>query len=61
MEKIEEKLIICEDCEGNGYVKYIPESIKCPTCGGLGRLLRQITINDSMINEEILKRKAKHG
>ena len=58
MTKQEEKIVICENCDGTGYLK---DGRDCPECQTKGRVLRQITIIDSPIDEENLKRKALYG
>ena len=54
----EEKIVICDDCKGTGYTE---AGNKCPVCEGHGRLLRRITISDTVLDDENLKRKAIYG
>lgn len=58
----EEKIIICENCQGTGYVTGAGAMAQeCPVCYGHGRMLRRITVVDTPLDEENLKRKAIYG
>ena len=56
--KNEEKIVICDTCQGTGYQQ---SGDKCTVCDGHGRLLRRTTISDTALDEENLKRKAIYG